>query len=345
MSKYTAGEAKGCSHRLDKNENLLIPASLMKEVVEEAAATLDTTTYPENEEEMLAKAVASYTGFDQNGIIFFNGADEAIDYLLDLVRISKENEATVTVLRPSFFEYSIRSHMRKMRVVEVPMDEETLGVSSSDLSQAASLSDLTFLCEPNNPTGHLLGEELVKTVSGSTSGLVILDRAYEDFSVATPFRPRDNVVYLGSFSKNYGLAGIRLGFVACTPDVASVLRVMVRPFQVSKFSLLAGLSAVKRRNRFLEVVQEVKKLRGYLFDTLSAIEYLKPFPSQANFVLAKTKIKAEYVTERLRGKGLCIRPFRGLFRKGDEYIRVTVGPKMVIDILAEELKKVERPAG
>jgi histidinol-phosphate aminotransferase len=341
MSKYAVAEAKGCAYRLDKNENLLVPGSLIREVAEEAVSMLDTATYPDNEDERLAEAVAGYTGFDPAGIIFFNGADEAIDYLLDLVRISKGNATRVVVLKPSFFEYSIRAYIRRIQVEEVPLDAKTLRVSLGDLSHATSQSDLTFLCEPNNPTGHLLGEEVVRTASESTSGLVVLDRAYEEFSAATPFKPHGNTVYLGSFSKSYALAGIRLGYIACTPDTAGVLRAMVRPFQVSKFSLLAGLSAVRRRNRFLEVAQEVKKLRSYLFETLSSIEYLEPLPSQANFVLAETKKKAEYVTSRLREKGLCVRPFRGLFRKDDEHIRVTVGPKPVIDILSNELRRIE----
>jgi len=335
-------DEKGCLYPLDKNENLLIPRELVREILWRAAEKADPRRYPECEEGELREEIAKLYSVEEGSVVITNGGDEAIDLILALVG-SIEKSPRIAILRPSFPMYSLRSFLRGYRVEYIGLSEQGFELDVERAVEVASRSDLVFLCSPNNPTGNLLPRDAVKAIAEASRGMVVLDKAYREFADD----PQDdlvgvyeNLVAIGTFSKAYGLAGLRLGYAIANPEVARALKILRLPFQVDKLSLLAGLEALRMREKLLGYVEEVKRLRKILVSRLGRLGYLEAYDTQTNFVLSKVLIDVERVLEALRARGICVKHYRGMFMEGDAYLRITVPDREALDLLVGVLESV-----
>lgn len=334
----------GCAYPLDKNENLLVPKGLVAELMAKAAFRLDPRLYQGGEEEELCALLAERFSADRDMVNVTNGADDAIDLLVSLATVLAGGRPRVLVLRPSFPMYHVRAKLRGCLVEDLGLSERGFSVDVCEAAEKASRADLVFLCSPNNPTGNLLERGLVEAVAESTRGLVVVDQTYVEFSDGgqpVPFGRYENLVLVGTFSKAYGLAGLRLGYVVAPPDVSKALGALRLPYHVSRFSMLVGVEALKLRGVFAGYVEEAKRLRRTLFSKLKGVGYLEPYETQTNFVFARCAADLGVVESELASRGICVRTYRGLFREGDQYLRVTVAPEHVIDLVVEALGAVE----
>ncbi len=337
---YEASE--GCAYPLDKNENLLIPRSIVEEIMARASSKADPRLYPQGEEAELSSMLSEILSIDSDMISLTNGADEAIDLLLSLAGILVK-QPRIAILKPSFPMYSIRSLVRGYEVEHIPLRERDFEVDVEEAVEKASRSDLVFLCSPNNPTGNLIDRDLVRSVVESTKGLVVLDQAYIEFSEDKQedlIDSYENLALIRTFSKAYGLAGLRLGYIVARSDVSRAIRVLKLPFHINRFSLLAGIEALRLRKELLRYVEEVKRLRGILASRLGDVDYLEPYETQTNFVLARSSLNIDLIDRALRSRGICVRLYRGLFRENDQYIRISVPREETIDLLVRALESV-----
>ena len=218
-------------------------------------------------------------------------------------------------------------------------------------------ADLIYVCTPNNPTGTALSrawvDELLDGV-GSTGPVVILDQAYYEFDVASPgYEPGDvslieralevpRILIARTFSKAYGLAGLRVGFGIAHPELLGELEKTRGPFKVGLLAERAAAMALGDRSGWLEpTVREIVSCRERMMEELRR-RGGAPLPSSANFIMLPVPAPAAEVTREMIARGIAVRPFPNVPGVG-EALRVTVGPPPVIERFIEAWEEVCGP--
>jgi histidinol-phosphate aminotransferase len=205
----------------------------------------------------------------------------------------------------------------------------------------ATQAKITYLCSPNNPTGTVLSRSTVERIVERTSGLVIIDEAYAEFS-ETNFldlmRNTPNVLITRTFSKAFGLAGLRIGYAVGDPAVIAEVEKSRGPYKVNAIAERAAVAAMRDDRAWVMArVQEAIVNRSRLQNALVALG-LAPLPSQANFVLVPVRDAARIDLE-LRQHNVAIRPFVGLPGIGDA-LRISVGPWEMVERCLDALREV-----
>lgn len=234
---------------------------------------------------------------------------------------------------PSFVMYRIGTALSGARAIEVPLDSAHR--HDLDAMGAAIEPDTTvvYICNPNNPTGtHVSGTALRRFVSRvPDSVLVVVDEAYREFadahdyeSLASLAADSPNLVVLRTFSKVYGLAGLRIGYLVGNPDLLSSIRRTQLPFTVTDLARLAAVEAMRHTDLLKERVEQNAAGRARLVAGLST-RGLRLADTQTNFVFVNPGVDPNPLAEALLRQGVIIRP------TGTPWVRVTVGTDEEID--------------
>ena len=307
--------------RLASNET---PFGLLPGVVDAVAvAVADGNRYPDPAATQLTAALAARYGLPEAQVAVGCGS---VSLLQQLVQISADAGDEVVYAWRSFEAYPALVKVAGARPVEVPLD----GYAHDLDRMAAAVTDrtrLVILCSPNNPTGPALRADDVRRFLGAIRDdvLVVLDEAYAEFvddpdavdgQRLLPDHP--NLAVLRTFSKAYGLAGLRVGFcLAGSEQTASALRQVAVPFQVSIPAQAAALASLAAEPELLARVAQVVRERAPLRDALIGLGYDVP-PAQGNFVWLPTGADTLRVAQVFDDAGILVRPFDG------DGIRVTV---------------------
>ncbi len=332
--------------KLASNENPAAPAP--KAVAAMQAALPQLNLYPDGECYHLRQALAAHVGADPEQIAAGNGADGLIMQTC-MAYVDQDDE--VIVSRSSFPMYDVYATAMRGRLIKTPLKEYGLDL---DAMRAAITpkTKLIFVCNPNNPTGTMVTaaevDAFVKAVPQSV--LVVFDEAYYEF-VDSPGYPqtvqyvlagRKNVMILRTYSKVYGLAGIRLGYAIADPDVLAPLAKIREPFAVNLLAQAAGVAALQDEEYLQHsVASNVAGLR-YLYGEFDrmGLFYVK---SHTNFVLVRVGSEAPAVVQALLAKGIIVRPCHGYDLP--EFLRITVGNAGQNARLIEALDSVLQAVG
>jgi histidinol-phosphate aminotransferase len=305
--------------KLDGNENPYGPSPRVRE----ALAEFDLYhIYPDPTQRKVREALADYVGVDAGHIVVGNGSDE----LLELIpRLFLSPGDTTVVAVPTFGVYSFATQVWGGRVVAVPRRPD-FGLDLPALCRASKDAKLVFLASPNNPTGNpVSGEELEALLS--TDALVVVDEAYAEFCDCSfvELVPRhENLAVLRTFSKWAGLAGLRAGYGIFPEAVAELLNKVKMPYNVSVAAQIAMLASLEDAALLRERVRLIVRERERLLGELAAIPGLRPFPTQANFILCRIEsLDARDVWQRLRRQGIFVRYFDEPMVR--DCIRISVG--------------------
>ena len=307
--------------KLASNEWPLPPFPEVEAAISEAV--VDLNRYPENSVYHLVNGLAAYLDVPADHIWMGAGSTE----LLLSMSLAVGRPGTSFVFSdPSFVMYPIAAAISGAEAVAVP-STEGLGHDLAAM-EAAITSDtsLVFVCNPNNPTGtHLPIADVEHFISAiPDSSLIVVDEAYFEFVTAPDHGTaiwqalaRDNVVVTRTFSKVFGLAGLRVGYAVGRPETLGRLRRAQVPFSVNSVGQAAALAALACGERLAERVAENHAARAQLEEGLSArgIDYV---PSQTNFVLFRPDGDAAALGDFLLQQGVIVRPM-------GPFIRVTVG--------------------
>jgi histidinol-phosphate aminotransferase len=186
------------------------------------------------------------------------------------------------------------------------------------------------LCSPNNPTANQFEKEEVLELIDGFDGPVLVDEAYVEYgeySLIGEAAERENLIVLRTFSKAYGLAGMRLGYAVTNTRLAQALNERyLPPFPVSGLTLLAGLNALRNRDKVEAAVRETKEMRQRLVESLNLFPGVKAFPSNTNFVLFNTEKPYMDIHEGLKEQRVLVRSI-GKTPGYDNCLRVTVAPR------------------
>ncbi len=307
--------------KLGSNENPLGPSPKAVQALVDTAPSANI--YPSADALELREALSKYTGFPVSNLV---ASGPGMDGLLDgICRLMIEKEDEVIVPTPTFAYYELPARACGGKPIFVRRNEDFSLDPEKVMEAESSRTKIIFLCSPNNPSGNLLPEASLRIILENTRALVFVDEAYVEFAdrnLAGLVREYDNLVVGRTFSKVFGLAGLRLGYGIMPEWLVKEYIRAATPFSVSLPALKAGIAALSDTEHLNKSIEVTREGRQYLKEKIP----FKVSPSQANFVLVDVSpLKAKAVTENLMKRGIIVRPCDSFREAGDALIRVTVG--------------------
>ncbi len=292
--------------KLNQNENPYeIPVDLKRRIVDRVLGR-DWGRYPEFVPDQLLQALAQLSGWSADGILVGNGSNELISAAVSVTLCPGK---TVAIPQPTFALYALMAKAAGATIRPVPLKEADLSFDVEALLEAARISDVVIICSPNSPTGSLIDQNDARRLLSEARGLVIIDEAYHEFSGQTLFpllEEFDNLLLLRTLSKAWSLAGIRFGYMMTSAAIVTEMQKVKLPYNVNLFTLAAAELIVEE----LELEGPVGKLiaaRDLLAEELAGREGVEAFPSQANFILFRTRFVARRLFDALYEAGVLVR--------------------------------------
>jgi len=323
--------------KLDGNEN---PYGCSPKVYQALAAYPYYHNYPDPEQRELRKALEEYTGLAHSHIVCGTGSDDLIDLILRL--FLKPGDEVINC-PPTFGMYPFSTDVCGGRAVDVP---RTKGFSLDISGMKEALAERTkvvFVASPNNPTGNAAsGQEIKELVD--TGRIVVVDEAYFEFSnnvtMADLVPSYPNLIVLRTFSKWAGLAGLRIGYGFFPVEIADYLMKIKQPYNANAAAQAAVLASLADIDYLRANVAKIVMERERLLPKLEEVGWLRPYPSQANFILCSLpKGNAQEIWQGLRKKGIFVRYFDAPGLR--DCLRITVGRPEDTDALVRALKEVK----
>jgi len=330
MSAYEAKEIP-CKTKLDANESPYGFKDALKVV-----RHIKTNRYPDPEARILKQNISRDMGVEPANLLLGNGSDELIYYLITTFG------GPVLYPIPTFSMYGIISQAIGVKKIEIPLDREF----DLDIDQILSAirkekPKLIFLSSPNNPTGNCFSSDRILKIIAAFRGIIIVDEAYQPFSSKRGFLPLlkdyENVVIMRTLSK-IGLAGLRVGLLVADKEIVNEVNKVRLPFNLNSVSQAVAAEILKNRTLLKSCIKSIISERERLFNALSNMKEVKPYPSEANFILFRMN-EPDKIYERLLKRGILVRDMRGVV---DRCLRVTVGTPEENGIFLNELKKLFR---
>jgi histidinol-phosphate aminotransferase len=261
-----------------------------------------------------------------------------------LIRIFCEPKTdNVVIPEPTYGMYKVSSDINNVQTKEFLLTENFQINIEETINACDENTKIVFLCSPNNPTGNLLNKEDVLKLCKELKSIVVIDEAYIDFaeegSLVNEVKNYKNLVVMRTFSKAWGLAGIRLGYSIANPEITSYLFKVKAPYNINSLTRFAVLRAIKnfdtKKQYVYSIIKERERLKHQL-ETLKGIK--KVFHSDANFLLIKCENPKD-VQKQLAEKGVIIRD-RSSQPKLEGCLRISIGNEEENDILWEEIRKI-----
>ena len=325
--------------RLDFNENTVGPSPRVLARIQQLTMD-DLARYPERQpiEAMLAK----YLGVSESDLLLTNGVDEAI-HLLCQTYLQAGDEAIVVV--PTYSMYRIYMSATGAEVASLPAGKDFRFPADIVRDRVTDRTRLIAIANPNNPTGTLTPlKEIEDIARGAPATAILVDEAYFEFCGKTflpSARGYPNVFIARTFSKAYGLAGLRMGVLIGDGDQMASLRRICSPYNVNAIALACLPEALVDQSYIERYVRETQESRGRMEVALQS-HGIQFWPSHANFVLARvgsTKLDAQAFVERMRRRGILVRD-RSADYGCEGCIRFTLGPEEHTNRMLKALREV-----
>ncbi len=320
--------------KIDSNENNYGPSEKVIKALN-SCCYKDISFYPFYGE--LSQKIADYNNFKIDNIKVTNGADEALQAI---IQTYLENGESLITLDISFAMPEIYAEIQGGNIIKVPFEKSWVFPQKSFINALENPNiKIVYLASPNNPTGNVISEnDFVNVLEKTRDKVVILDETYANYwgnSYKNYVNTYDNLFVVRSFSKDFALAGMRLGYIISNPINIENLKKVVSPFSVNALAMKAGIAALDDREYFEKIKSEIinskQELKSY-FESIGGYVY----NSEANFLLVNFKEKADYVYKKLSQQNITVK----LFKKGtklENHIRVTIPDKFGVDKIKKAL--------
>ncbi|MFJ8235183.1 histidinol-phosphate transaminase [Ureibacillus sp. NPDC094379] len=283
--------------------------------------------YPDGYAQSLRSAVAEYLGVKETELIFGNGSDDLIAILTRALLYPGVNTVMAT---PSFSQYKHNAEIEGAEVREVPLKNRKHDLEAM-LNAIDENTSIVWVCNPNNPTGTIVSDEELKAFLAKVPPevLVVLDEAYFEYVNDPAYKNTlpyvqqyPNVVVMRTFSKAYGLASFRVGYLVGQQDVIAKLDPVRAPFNNTVLSHKVAIVALNDQ-QFISECCEANEKGKQQFVEFCEKHGLDYYPSQTNFILFEVKADSDLVFQEMMKRGFIIRSGNALSSPG--YIRVTIG--------------------
>ncbi len=325
--------------RLNTNESPYSAPLGFIEDVKKAIEDASLNRYPDRNAVDLRQAIADYHSCNVNNVFCANGSNEVIQTLL-FSFVSSGDE--VVVFEPT---YALHSHISKIAGASLIVGERNANfqVDEDEIVKILDRSEpkIIFFCSPNNPTGNLESYEVVKRTLEMFSGIVVVDEAYvqfAEFNFVELLKEYDNLVIIRTFSKTWGLAGLRLGYGLSSSSIAAELFNTVLPYHLNSLTQRIGIAALNYEQEMLERVALMKEDRGNLINGLENMG-VEVFPSESNFILFRPNMSPKIVWESLVKKSILIRDCSSWPRL-EGCLRVSVGTRLENEVFLTSLAEI-----
>mgnify|MGYP001133277663 CR=1 FL=1 len=321
--------------KLDANEN---PYGCSPRVSRALASYRNFNIYPDDGQTRLRKLLEGYSGVGAEHIVAGGGSNQLIDLVLRLF-LRRGDEVINCV--PTFPLYRFSTELCGGTLVEVPRDDDFAVNVGAVKAAVSKKTKIIILVNPNSPTGTITPQRDILQIL-DTGLPVLVDEAYYEFSqqtVAPLVSKYENLMVLRTFSKWAGLAGLRVGYGLFPPKIAGYLLRIKIPYNVNVAALVAVEESLKDIDYLVGTVKAIIDERERLFAELKKIKWLKPFPSQANFIFCSVqKGDAKELRQKLQEKGILVRYFEEPRLRN--CVRISVGKPEHTDALIKALREI-----
>ena len=299
--------------------------------------------YPDPYQWKLKEAIAAIKHVPAKQMFLGNGSDEAIDLLIRA--FCEPHQDNIIVLDPSYGMYQVCADTQGIETQKVKLNTDFSLDAKRVLDAVNERTKIIFLCSPNNPTGNLLNEKELLSILEEFNGLVVLDEAYIDFCLeATQTKllaSYNHLLIMQTFSKAWGLAGIRLGMAFASEEIISIINKIKMPYNINELTQNYALEMVQKvdeKNQYVaEILHEKKKLAEKL-QQLDLVELV--CPSDSNFLLVKMQ-QANEVYNFLKDEKVIVRN-RSSVTLCEGCLRITIGTSEENEQLLAGLAKIAK---
>ncbi|MEE8391183.1 MAG: histidinol-phosphate transaminase [Anaerolineae bacterium] len=324
--------------KLDANEN---PYGTPPQVQKALTNLRYAHIYPDPESRALREALADFTGIPTDLLLAGAGADELIDLTM---RLFLQPDDAIINCPPTFGMYTFDAAISGAKVIPVPRQPDfSLDVEAIEKAVYEHRPKLIFVASPNNPDGGWLPDADLERLLALPL-IVVLDEAYVEFAGVKRSRirqvpHRDNLIVLRTFSKWAGLAGLRVGYGAFPAALMPHMWKIKQPYNVSVAASTAAIVALENRTWLEQNVALIVQERERLTQLLIGIPYLRPYPSQSNFVLCQVMDRdAQQLKLALEQEGILVRYF--IKPRLHDHVRISAGKPDQTDALVATLRRL-----
>jgi len=327
--------------RMMSNENPMPPAEAVTEAILEATKMGNRYPDPGNR---LRQSLADLNGCKKENVLLGNGSTDVIDIIL---RTFVEPGQEVIISIPTFSMYEKRARCNGMIPLLVPLKSDFSFDIDTMLNSIGEKTKLVIVCSPNNPTGQQIPvSDLVRLLGSGVP--IVVDEAYYELendpkSVSYLMEKFTNLIIIRTFSKAYGLAGLRLGYAFANSEIITYMEKVKLPWNVNLLTMLAALAQLHDTEDINKKRKVIIEGRNFIQQELSSIPRLIVYPSEGNFVLidtSKLEVTSNRLFERMREEyGILLRPLETHHGK-EGLIRITVGTREQNCACVEAIKEI-----
>ena len=330
-------------YRMGYNESPLGPSPQVIEAIRQAALHLGD--YPPMGDESLRRELVKIWGRGLTEEYFFSGCSgfEATELV---ARAFLEPDDEVIISPPTFDAYRKIVRVQGASIVEVPLHRPSFTPDiDSILTKITDRTRMLFICNPNNPTGTMMvASEMDRLVRELPDYIIIVaDEVYHHFVTGPDFPDSlqyilddKRLILIHSFSKAYGLAGLRLGYGIAPPEIANHIGGLHRGFHQNRLALAAGVAALQDQAHLQDNIQTVLTGKQWLYEQFEQFD-LNYWPSETNFIVVETPRPAQEAANHLLSLGVLVRPLKDDL---DHCLRVSVGPPAANQRFIEGLTEI-----
>lgn len=296
--------------------------------------------YPDPYQKILKNAVSRIKGVEEKNIFLGNGSDEVIDLLFRVFCNPGKDKALT--FSPTYGMYEVSAAVNDVEIIKLTLDDD-FQINRDELADYLGNENLKliFICSPNNPTGNSILTADIEYIISGFNGIVVIDEAYIDFSSKPSFLNKigkySNLVILQTFSKAWGLAGVRVGMAFSDEKIIAYLNKIKPPYNISAINQKAVLDKLNDSGKFAAEVNSIKQERERLIQLLEKIKIVKHiYPTDSNFLLVEVT-DADLTYNNLVSSKIIVRNRNKIVKN---CIRITVGTRSENDKLIEVLSKL-----
>ena len=299
-----------------------------------------TNRYPDPLQKELKSKIAGIKSVETQNIFLGNGSDEAIDLLIRIFCQPRVDQ--IMVLPPTYGMYEVSAGIADVGVQKISLLPGFDLDVDQILSKSSDQTKLLFICNPNNPTGTAMDLQSVKRILHDFGGVVVVDEAYIDFSsrpsLINQLQDFENLVILQTFSKAWGMAGIRLGLTFASNKIINYLNAVKPPYNVNVLTQEYAMKTLHNKSKIEQNIEGLISERNRLALALEQMPDVKEIiPSEANFLLVRFD-RVQEVFECLKRNGVVVRD-RSKTHMCDGCLRITIGLQEENDRVLNILKE------
>lgn len=298
--------------------------------------------YPDPYQAEIKQKLSPIKQVSADRIFLGNGSDEPIDLLTRATCTPGQDH--VIILPPTYGMYEVSASIHDVKIDKVSLTSDYHIDTQAVLNAVTPQTKIIWICSPNNPTGNVMQRGAIQSILENFSGLVVVDEAYIDFTDEPSWIQHldqyPNLVVLQTFSKAWGLAGIRVGMCFASPELIRILNKIKPPYNISlpaQQALLEGLNGIEKKDRMVADILGQRDALTALLQSLPIV--VKIHPTDANFLLVQFE-DAKGVMDYLIRETIIVRD-RSRVHLCDGCLRITVGTKEENEVLIESLKKYQ----